>query len=87
MPRTYWMSRLPPEQYAEEIARRERLFTKYKKLGLKQADLIRKLEAQGLRTSKQELSAVFHGTRHGRKVDVMIDLIEKILAEEEHEIS
>ena len=87
MPRTYWMSRLPPEHYAEEIARRERLFTKYKKLGLKQADLIRKLEAQGLRTSKQELSAVFHGTRHGRKVDVMIDLIEKILAEEEHEKS
>lgn len=87
MPRTYWMKELPPEHYRDEIARRVELFAKVTKSGMKQTDLIRKLEARGLRTSKSELSAVLHGTRHGQKVDVIIGMIEKILAEEEHEKS
>jgi coproporphyrinogen III oxidase-like Fe-S oxidoreductase len=44
-------------------------------------ELIRRMEERGLRTSKQELSGVFHGTRHGRKIDYMIDLIEEIVEE------
>ena len=87
MPRTYWMNSLPPEQYAAEIARRDALFAKVKALGLKQVELIRRMEARGLRTSKQELSCAFHGTRHGRKIEAIFDLIEKIVAEVEHESS
>lgn len=81
MPRTYWMNSLPPEQYAEEIKRRDALFAKVKALGIKHVELIRRMEERGLRTSKQELSGVFHGTRHGRKIDFMIDLIEEIVEE------
>ena len=81
MPRTYWMKSLPPEQYAEEIKRRDALFAKVKALGIKHVELIRRMEERGLRTSKQELSGVLHGSRHGRKVDAMLDLIEEIVEE------
>ena len=70
MPRTYWMNSLPPEQYAEEIKRRDALFAKVKALGIKHVELIRRMEERGLRTSKQELS-----------IDYMIDLIEEIVEE------
>lgn len=87
MPRTYWMKQSPTERFEADIARRELLYGKSKELGVSQVELIRRMEQRGLRTTGSELSAVFHGTRHGRKVDAMLDLITDILEEAEHEKS
>lgn len=84
MPRPYWKTPASPAEYEADLQRRKALLQKMKNRKLTQTELISRMQYHGIRTSRSELSGVFHGTRHGRKVDAMLDLISRILEDYDH---
>lgn len=87
MKRRYWKSPDSIKKSTTTPERREHVFLKIRIAGISHNSLIAELRKRGMNTDPSEFSKVLRGKRVGPKVDVMLNMIEKIVAEVEHESS